>query len=196
MFTKRRKQSPLAQDIRAARKSGIRTAIMVTLLVSGIVPTLCLVFSPGSGEIPFTDHLRKMGSVVLHTYPLTLAIAVITLSRRQKWLKWGKWFFAAGVVAGCATLGNLLGDMTGHGAIEPAAVFSQSSNPIFGVPSSGINYLVGFYHEYGFRTFVASILVGIYAGTTASRFLEHVPKGKSEALELARELVDSSRRAA
>ena len=54
----------------------------------------------------------------------------------------------------------------------------------------------GFYQQYGFRTFLASLLVGVYAGTTAGRFLRHVPKNRSAAVGLARELVDASRKAA
>ena len=84
----------------------------------------------------------------------------------------------------------------GHGAIQPANIFDHHSNPLFGIPANGINYLAGFYQQYGFRTFLASLLVGVYAGTTAGRFLRHVPKNRSAAVGLARELVDASRKAA
>ena len=91
MFRRPPKPVTLADDIRVTRKSGIRTAILVTLLVSGIVPAFSM-FWGGQEGVPFTSHLSKLASVVLHTYPLTVAIAVITLSRKQKWLRWGKWF--------------------------------------------------------------------------------------------------------
>ena len=89
MFQRTPKPVTLADDIRVTRKSGIRTEIFVTLLVSGIVPALSMLVG-GQDGVPFTLHLSKLVSVVLHTYPLTVAIAVITLSRKQKWLRWGK----------------------------------------------------------------------------------------------------------
>ena len=74
-------------------------------------------------------------------------------------------------------------------------IFGAHSNPIFGIPVACINNLAGFYREYGFGTFLAAILVGTYAGTTASRFLRHVPKDRSEAIALAQSLVDVRRAA-
>ncbi len=186
----------LRGDLHAAKKSGVRTAILVTLLVSGVVPALHMIFPSSEQPIPFSQHLSQLASVVLHTYPLTLAIALITLSRRQKWLTWGKWFFAAMVVVIFGAMGNTVGEFIGHGAIQPASIFDHHSNPLFGIPANGINYLAGFYQQYGFRTFVASLLVGTYAGSTATRFLRHVPKDRSAAVGLARELVDASRKAA
>ena len=194
MFRRTPKPVTLTDDIRVTRKSGIRTAILVTLLVSGIVPAFSMFWGSQEG-VPFTSHLSKLASVVLHTYPLTVAIAVITLSRKQKWLRWGKWFFAASVVTLCASLGNAIGEVTGHGVVEPAMILGAHSNPIFGIPAACINNLAGFYREYGFGTFVAAILVGTYAGTTASRFLRHVPKERREAIALAQSLVDIRRAA-
>ena len=78
MFRRTPKPVTLTDDIRVTRKSGIRTAILVTLLVSGIVPAFSM-FWGGQEGVPFTSHLSKLASVVLHTYPLTVAIAVITL---------------------------------------------------------------------------------------------------------------------
>ncbi len=198
MFKRRKiyESDSLRGDLYAAKKSGIRTAILVTLLLSGVVPAFCMIWPSNDQPIPFTQHLSQLGSVVLHTYPLTLAIALITLSRRQKWLRWGKWFFAAMVVVIFGAMGNTVGEFTGHGAIQPASIFDQHSNPLFGIPANGINYLAGFYQQYGFRTFMASLLVGTYAGATAGRFLKHVPKDRSDVVGLARELVDASRKAA
>ncbi len=194
MFRRTPKPVTLADDIRVTRKSGIRTAMMVTLLASGIVPAFTML-TGGQEGLPFSAHLSKLGSVVLHTYPLTVAIAVITLSRKQKWLRWGKWFFAASIVTLCASMGNAIGEFTGHGMVQPAAVFSAHSNPLFGIPAACVNNLAGFYKAYGFGTFVAAVLVGTYAGTTASRFLRHVPKDRSEAIALAQSLVDVGRAA-
>ena len=117
MFRRTPKPVTLADDIRVTRKSGIRTAIYVTLLVSGIVPAFSMLVG-GQENVPFTAHLSKLASVVLHTYPLTVAIAVITLSRKQKWLRWGKWFFAASIVTLCASLGNAIGEVTGLSLIH------------------------------------------------------------------------------
>ena len=94
----------------------------MTLLVSGVVPALHMIFPSSEQPIPFSQHLQQIGSVVLHTYPLTLAIALITLSRRQKWLTWGKWFFAAMVVVIFGAMGNKVGEVMGHGAIQPADI--------------------------------------------------------------------------
>jgi len=193
---KRYESNSLKGDLQQAKKSGIRTAIMATLLVSGVGPALHMIFPSSDQPIPFTQHLSQLASVVLHTYPLTLAIALITLSRRQKWLTWGKWFFAAMVVVIFGAMGNTVGEFTGHGAIQPATIFDHHSNPLFGIPANGINYLAGFYQQYGFRTFLASLLVGAYAGSTASRFLKHVPQDRTAVAGLARELVDASRNAA
>ena len=195
MFRRKKRFQPdsLRSDLHEAKKSGVRTAILVTLLVSGVVPALHMIFPSSEQPIPFCQHLQQIGSVVLHTYPLTLAIALITLSRRQKWLTWGKWFFAAMVVVIFGAMGNKVGEVMGHGAIQPANIFDHHNNPLFGIPANGINYLAGFYQQYGFRTFVASLLVGTYAGSTAGRFLKHVPKDRSGAVGLARELVQSSR---
>ena len=194
MFRRTPKPVTLADDVRLTRKSGIRTAIYVTLLVSGIVPAFSILVG-GQDDLPFTSHLSKLASVVLHTYPLTVAIAVITLSRKQKWLRWGKWFFAASIITLCASLGNAIGEVTGHGVVEPAMIFGAHSNPIFGIPAAGFNNLAGFYREYGFGTFLAAILIGTYAGTTASRFLRHAPKDRSSAIALAKSLVDIRRAA-
>jgi len=198
MFKRRQRYEPgsLRRDLHQAKKSGVRTAILVTLLLSGVVPAFYMIWPSSDQPVPFSQHMGRLGSVVLHTYPLTLAIALITLSRQQQWLRWGKLFFAAMVVVIFGAMGNTVGEFVGHGAIEPASIFDHHSNPLFGIPANGINYLAGFYQQYGFRTFVASLLVGSYAGATAGRFLKHVPKDRSQVVGLARELADASRKAA
>ena len=196
MFSRRKpKPVSLSDDLRKTRKKGVRTAIFVTLLVSGIAPAVSMFFTDQS-DVPFAVYAQQMWSVVLQTYPLTVAVAIITLSRKQKWLRWGKWVFAASVIAACAAVGNSLGDLTGHGTVQPAGLINDPSNPVFGVPAAGVNYLAGFYSAYGFRTFLASILVGVFAGSTASTFMRHVPKEKRGVFELAQELNDARRRVA
>ena len=100
------------------------------------------------------------------------------------------------MIAACAAVGNSLGEITGHGTVQPAGLINDPSNPVFGVPAAGVNYLAGFYSAYGFRTFLASILVGVFAGSTASTFMRHVPKEKRGVIDLAQELNDARRRVA
>jgi len=191
-------QGTLAADLRAARKSGLRTAIVVTLLVSGVVPALCLYWQSDDNQLSWVDHIRTMCAVTLHTYPLTLAVAIITISRRQKWfrLRVGSWCFAGSVILFCATLSNFVSQWTGVGFIAPAQIMQEYRNSLWGVLAVVVNALGGFYRAYGFRTFVASLLIGTYAGVTANRFLSHVTKTKPEVAELAQELIRSSNRAA
>jgi len=150
----------------------------------------------GQSDVPFSVYAGQMWSVVLQTYPLTVAVAIITLSQKQQWVRWGKWVFAASVIALCAAIGNSLGEVTGHATVEPGMLVKESSNPVFGVPASGVNYLAGFYSTYGFRTFLASILVGVFAGSTASTFMRHIPKEKRDVVQFAQELNDARRQVA
>lgn len=196
MFNRRKsKPASLSDDVRTIRKKGVRTAIFVTLLVSGFAPAVSMFFADQS-EVPFSVYAGQVWSVVLQTYPLTVAVAIITLSRKQKWLRWGKWVFAASVIAACAALGNSLGEITGHATVQPGQLINDPSNPVFGVPAAGVNYLAGFYSAYGFRTFLASILVGVFAGSTASTFMRHIPKEKRDVIEFAQELNDARKRVA
>jgi len=153
-------------------------------------------FFAGESDVPFSVYAGQMWSVVLQTYPLTVAVAIITLSRKQKWLRWGKWVFAASVIAACAAIGNSLGEVTGHATVQPAQLINDPSNPVIGVPAAGVNYLAGFYSAYGFRTFLASILVGVFAGSTASTFMRHIPKEKREVVQFAQELNNARQRVA
>jgi len=192
------KPKTLKQDLRSARKSAMRTGFFVILLVSGIVPAFTFLFGGGGEDsLSRTDQLSALSGILLHTYPFTLAIAIITYSRKQKWFRFGKWFFAALVIIAGATLSNSLSQWTGHNLIEKANVVGDYSNPVFGILGGGVNYFFGFYQNYGWATFLASILVGTFAGSTASRLSRHVPKDiKSSAEGLVRELVAQHRNAA
>lgn len=200
MFWKKQKlaQGTLAADLRTARKSGIRTAILVTLLVSGVVPALCMYWRSGDSELSFTSQMQTLFAVTMHTYPLTLAVAIISISRRQKWftVRFGSWCFAGSIIIFCAALGNLVSQWTGSGFIAPAQIMQDHRNSIWGVPAAVVNTIGGFYNAYGFRTFLASILIGTYAGASANRFLSHIPKTKPEAAELALKLIEARKKAA
>ena len=193
MFSKKQKpaQDSLAADLRAARKSGLRTAILVTLLVSGVVPALCMFWRNDGSQLVFVDQLKMMFAVTLHTYPLTIAVAIITISRLQKWFpaRIGGWCFAGAAIIFCAAISNLIGHWTGTGYIAPAQIMQDNRGSIWGIPAAAINSIGGFYKAYGFGTFTASLLIGAYAGSTANRFLAHVPKSKREAAELAIDIV-------
>ena len=195
---KKRAQGTLASDLRAARKAGLRTAILVTLLVSGVVPALCMFWQTGDSQLPLVDQLKTMFAVTLHTYPLTLAVAIITISRRQKWFRMriGSLCFAGAAIVFCAALANLFSQWTGTGFIAPAQIMQEHRNSVWSMPAAAVNATGGFYQAYGFGTFIASVLIGTYAGATANRFLSHVPKSTPEATELARALVGSRNRAA
>jgi hypothetical protein len=192
MFSRRERERPdrisIYNDLRQTRRSGIRTAVLATILISGIVPAITMIWNSDS-SMPTAVYFQQLGSVLLHTYPLTVAIALIVLSKEQGWVRWGSWIFAATVIAGCATVGNFIGDATGQGVVQPASLIS-TDHPLFVVPATGANYLGGFYLTYGLRTFLAAFLVGIFAGKTASRFIKHVPRNRREVVELAAELVE------
>ena len=200
MFWKKRKpdQDTLAADLRVARRSGLKTAVLVTLLVSGIVPALCMYWRSDDHQLSFLHQMQTMLAVTLHTYPLTLAVAIIAISRRQKWfhLKIGNWCFAGSVIIFCASLGNLISLSTGSGFIPPAEIMQDHRNSVWGIPAAVVNTIGGFYQAYGYRTFVASILIGSYAGATANRFISHIPKSKPEAAELALKLIEARKKAA
>jgi len=174
IFSKKKKsaEGTLVADLRAARKSGIRTAILVTLLVSGVVPALCMFWQSGDNQLSFVDQIRTMCAVTLHTYPLTIAVAIITVSRQQKWfhMRIGGWCFAGAAIIFCASISNLISHSTGTGYIAPAQIMQEHRNSIWSLPATAVNATGGFYNAYGFRTFTASLLIGIYAGVTANRW--------------------------
>jgi len=125
-----------------------------------------------------------------------LAIGIISYSRKQKWLRFGNWIFAASVIFLAATVSNTLSQWTGHGMIEPASVVGRYENPLLGFPAAGINFFFGFYEHYGFAPFLASILVGMFAGSAASRLSRHVPADVKSSAGLVRDLVEANNRAA
>ena len=184
--------------MRATRKSAIRTAFFVVLLISGIVPAFAMLF--GSYDVDrfaVGDHWSPLWEAFIHTYPLTLAIAVITYSRKQKWFRWGKWFFAASVIIAGATLSNSVSGWTGHAMIEPSGTFEDYRSPMFRIPAMGANYFIGFYYIYGMGPFLASLIVGMFAGSTASRLSQHLPDdARASAQQLVRELFTERDRAA
>jgi len=191
-FFRTKKPKTLQQELRATRKSAVRTAFFVVLLISGVVPAFTFLFGfSGSAQASMTEQLLPFWNVFLHTYPLTLAIAVITYSRKQKWFGFGQWPFAASTIFFAATVSNTLGQWTGHAPIEPANVAGEYENLLLSVPATGINLFFGFYANYGFAPFAASLLVGMFAGSAASRLSRHVPRDvKSTATELVKDLVD------
>ena len=200
IFSKRQKpaQGTLAADLRAARKSGIRTAILVTLLVSGVTPALCMFWQTGDNQLPFVAHLKTMLAVTLQSYPLTLAVAIVVVSRQQKWfyMRIGRWCFAASVIVFSAAISNIASQLTGAGFIAPAQLMQEYPNSPWGVPAAVVNTIGGFYQAYGFGMFAASLLIGSYAGVSASRLLVHVPRSTTGATGLALDLVKTQNRAA
>jgi hypothetical protein len=134
----------------------------------------------------------------LHTYPLTLAVAIITISRRQSWFRMriGSWCFAGAAIIFCAAVANLVSQWTGTGFIAPAQIMQEHRDSLWRMPATVVNATGGFYNAYGFGTFCASLLIGTYAGATADRFLSHVPRSTPQATELARELIAGRNKAA
>lgn len=200
MLFRKNQPEPLSlrDEIRATRKAGIRTAIIVTLLISGVVPAFTLFWGTSETDSSLTARFQTVFAVVLQTYPLTLAIALITFSRRQKWfqMRIGNWFFAGSVVVFCSSLGNFLSRWTGHGWIAPANLMQDRPNSIFGIPAAVINTMGGFYQAYGFSTFVAAVLVGVFAGRTASRFVRRLPRNRNDSIALVKEIAEAQRDAA
>lgn len=195
----KRKDRPISlkDDLKATRKSAIRTAFFVILILSGIVPAMSMIFGTyQTDRFAVGDHWGPLWDTALQTYPLTFAIGVITYSRKEKWFRWGKWLFAASVIVAGALLSNSLSHVTGHGIIEPSSTFTEYRNPLFGIPAAGANYFIGFYYQYGAATFLAAILVGMFAGSTASRLGRHLPENVRDTAEKSiREFVDNKKAA-
>ena len=158
----------------------------VVLLVSGIAPAFCIWWDY-RGDVPMQQQLASLWTVALRTYPLTLSIAIIAMSRQLGWFKYGRVFFMGAVITAGASLGDLTSTLTGQEdqAVQAASVVSRPDHPIFGPLVNSFNYLVGYYRLYGARHFFAAILVGSFAGRSASKILRHVPKR-----EQLRELVE------
>ena len=251
--------STIASDLRATRRAGIRTAILVTALVSGVVPAFFMLFSPTDNAIPFTQHLGQMWSVALLTYPLTLVVAALTILRKRGLLGFGNLLLTISIVIFCGSVGNAIGVFGEHETIQrqesfvpnqtnaftarPVAYsnngyhqngngyyqngngqwqqqilpsqFGTPSQPIqqyaqyqttvapttelnsnkrgllLGLPKACLAFFSSYYKTYGFRTFLASVLVGMFAGSTANRFLDHVPQNRNSAAGLAKSILQS-----
>ena len=171
---------------------------MVTLLVTGFVPAICMIFNPASEGVPFVQHLQQMWSIALMTYPLTIVVAALTILRKRKILNFGNLFLTMSIVIFCVSVGNTIGVFGQH---ETAAAINNSANSVagdspafLGLPAACVGFFTSYFKLYGFRTFMASVLVGIFAGSTANRFLQHVPVNGRETVGLAKEIYDSHRR--
>ena len=249
MFRRKSKQnqstpvSAIANDLRATRRAGIRTAIFVTALVSGIVPAFFMLFSSDDSAIPFTQHLQQMWSVALLTYPLTVVVAALTILRKRGMLGFGNLLLTLSIVIFCGSVGNALGVLGGHETVQQEQVlapnatnafharpvaytnngyaqngtwqqqqfipaqFGTQSQPVqqhaqyqttvapaperepdkrgllLGLPKACLAFFSSYYKTYGFRMFLASVLVGMFAGSTADRFLDHVPCNRGTGTE-------------
>jgi hypothetical protein len=233
-----RDKSSLSSDIAATRKAGIRTAILVTVLVSGIVPAFCMMFNPASEELPFVQQMQQLWSIALMTYPLTIVVATLTILRQRGILRFGNLFPATSIVIFCVSVGNTIGVFGGHeasvvkvdtsvdhaafsphvqfgynqdqtwagtvGSLSPqnqnsissfAPPTPSSSQPrsFWDLPAACLGFFTSFLKLYGLRTFLASVLVGVFAGRTANRFLEYVPANRKETIGLAKEIYETHR---
>ena len=193
------RKATLRSELRAVRRSAIRTSILTAMLLSGVSPAVFLWWSSGDGETSLLSHAQQMWSVALQTYPLTFAVALITLSRRLKWFRWSKWFFAASVIVVGAGIGNVVSHVSGNAdqIVQPAQIFDKRDNPLIAIPTGAVNYLAGYADQYGMRMFLSSLLIGSFAGRIASRLIVVLPAHAEEAAELAtQEAVQKLRRAA
>ena len=133
MFRRKSKQnqstpvSRIANDLRATRRAGIRTAILVTALVSGIVPAFFMLFSTNDSAIPFTQHLQQMWSVALLTYPLTVVVAALTILRKRGMLGFGNLLLTLSIVIFCGSVGNALGVPGGHETVQQEQVLAPNA---------------------------------------------------------------------
>jgi len=77
-------------------------------------------------------------------------------------------------------------------AVSPAPnPESNKRGPLLGLPKACLAFFSSYYKTYGFRTFLASVLVGMFAGSTANRFLDHVPQNRNSAAGLAKAVLES-----
>lgn len=212
MFSGSKSSSAIAQDFRTTRKAGIRTAFLVTMLVSGIVPAVCMLFTSTDNAVPFSQYLQQMWSIALLTYPLTIVVAVLTILRKRGLLGFGNLFLTFSILIFCGTMGNAIGvfgkhetvavesvtppaqqpyRIESHTQMQSTQVGFQNRSPVQSIGQANtetaeskkpgfvaacLGFFTSYYQMYGLRTFLASILVGMFAGNTASRFLEHVPR--------------------
>ena len=212
-------RSQLSQDLAATRKAGIRTAILVTVLVSGVVPAFCMMFSSAGEGLPMMQYLQQMWSIALMTWPLTIVVAMLTICRQRGYLKFGNLFLATSILIFAASVGNAIGIFGGHetsqaatpnspfqsasfdgyanptaypAAMEPA---SKSKGSVSAFLGACLGFFTSYYEVYGMRTFLASILVGIFAGSTANRFIGYVPKNRQETVGLAMDIYETQKSA-
>ena len=191
-----RKKTAVEKDLRAIRRSAVRTMFLVVLLVSGVAPAFCMWWDY-RGNVPYQQQLNSLWIVALRTYPLTLSIAIIAMSRQLGWFKYGRIFFMGAVITAGASLGDLSASLTGNQdqAVQAANVVKTPDNTVFGPLVNSFNYLVGYYKLYGARHFFAAILVGSFAGRTASKLLRHIPE-KERIQEFVEEWVEQEKKAA
>lgn len=204
----RANRNSLSSDLAATRKAGIKTAILVTLLVSGIVPAVCMMFNPASDGLPFVQHLQQMWSIALMTYPLTIVVAALTILRKRGILNFGNLFLTMSIIIFCVSVGNTIGVFGGHEVAAHQSAFSnqapyaayeagnsvvKESPTLLGLPAACLGFFTSYLKLYGIRTFLASVLVGVFAGSTASRFLHHIPTNSDETVGLAKEIYETHR---
>lgn len=172
-----RKKTAIERDLQSIRRSAVRTMFLVVLLVSGAAPAVCMWWDYRS-NIPLQQQLSEFGNVAMRTYPLTLSIAIIAMSRRLGWFRYGRIFFMGAVITLGAGLGDLVANVTGNPdqTVEPASFIGSPDHIVFGPLVNSINYLGGYYQLYGARYFFAAILVGSLVGRSASKLLQHVPR--------------------
>lgn len=191
-----RKKSAVENDLRAIRRSAVRTMFLVVLLVSGVAPAFCMWWDY-RGDVSWQAQFDTLWTVALRTYPLTLSIAIIAMSRQLGWFRYGRVFFMGAVITTGACLGDAVATFTGHEvqAVQAANAVQTPDSAVFGPLVNSFNYLVGYYKLYGARHFFAAILVGSFAGRTASKLIRHVPE-KERIHEYLSEWVEQERKAA
>jgi len=169
---------------------------LVVLLVSGVAPAFCMWWDY-RGDVPYQQQLSSFWSVALRTYPLTISVAIIAMSRQLGWFKYGRIFFMGAVITAGASLGDLTATLTGNQdqAVQAANVVNTPDIPVLGPIVNSFNYLIGYYKIYGARHFFAAILVGSFAGRTASKLLRHVPQ-KQQVQEYVEDWVEQHKKAA
>lgn len=128
-----RKKTAIEQELRSIRRSAIRTMFLVVLLVSGVAPAFCMWWDY-RGDVPYQQQLNSFWTVALRTYPLTISIAIIAMSRQLGWFKYGRIFFMGAVITAGASLGDLSANLTGNEdqSVQAANVVGTPDSPVFG----------------------------------------------------------------
>ncbi len=165
----------LSREIRAVRRSAFRTLFCVVFLVSGIAPAFCMWWD-FRGDVSWQQQVGTFWTVALRTYPLTLSIAVIAMSRQLGWFRYGRFVFMGAVITAGACLGDFVSTISGSGdqSVQAANFIATPDNPVFGPVVNSFNYLIGYYQLYGARHFFAAILVGSFVGRTASKIVRRI----------------------